>query len=196
MDKLDDYNAALKYWNFSTTKTEDFLRLISERNLFILERTPLVDFKPENQEASKNRAVIDYKLLEQPTTAFHVGLPHQKRLYSLEDEETGHNFNEGVFFSLNPKDISNFARIGDSPTTMIYLASSLNEARVQINYRSSVISRHDLDDLLISKASKEEKKEAHRRLNRKWIERHTLPFEESLSKDGWLVLPDPIEVKY
>lgn len=150
MSKIDDYNKDVQNWDFNREETSEFLRLLSERNLYVQGQTPLVDFYPDCKKPSKNVVGIDsqaVKVLEH--IAFHVGFPNQRRLYTLVDEDTGSRTNYGVFFSLKPEDVIYFSEFDKNPLSMVYFLDSgkSNEARVQIKYESPVISRYDLDDM-------------------------------------------------
>jgi len=212
MNKINKYNKEVQNWDFEEEQLPELLKLLTERNLFIQEKTPLVDFHSEYMMPSKNEAVTNskgIKILE--NIAFHVGYPHQKKLYSLVDEETENPSNIGVFFSLNPKDVSYFSEFNKKPFSMVYFSDIglAKDVRIQKNYDSSTVSRHDLENLydldyMIDTFEVEERdiRILHDQFNKEWIKQNTLPFEAKklkyFRKKGldWLVIPDPIEVKY
>ncbi len=204
--KINDYNGEVLNWDFKKEQLPDFLKLLTERNIFIQEQTPITDFHNEYNTLSRNNAVVNHQNIKEISQiSFHVGSPHQRRLYSLLDDETGNSCNEGVFFSLEHRDISYYSGFGKEPLSMVYFLdiSKARDVRVQTKYDSSVISRYDLDDIMDE--SQEEKcslKIIHRKLNREWIDKNTISFNftqiSSLRKKGydWLIVPDPINVKY
>jgi|SRR3989344_980465 len=207
MGRINTYNNEVRNWNFETDKEEEFLRLLTERNLFIQEQTQIVDFHAEYDAPSKNEAKINSQgnsILEQ--VAFHVGFPHQRRLYTLVDKQSGNPNNEGVFFTLRPQDVVYFSEFDEKPFSMVYLldVGAVRGARLQTEDDSSVISRYDLDDAFgeLPTRKKTDLMIMHRQLNEKWIRQNTIPFNvEQLEKFKqkryeWLVVPDPIEVKY
>ena len=89
---------------------------------------------------------------------------------------------------------------------MIYFldSASVKDARVQTNYSSGVISRYDLDDLLeVSVACAQELlREKHDKLNEKWVIDNTVSFNINEINElkrkyyEWLIVPDPLDVKY
>ena len=206
MTRINEYNEEVKNWDFEKEQLLEFLRLLTERNLLIQNQTPRIDFQPEYETLSRNVAVINSQGIKIPQQiAFHVGFPNQRRLYSMVDEITRHSSNEGVFFSLAPRDVSYFSGFDKKPLSIIYFldTSLAKNVRVQTKYSGSVISRHDLDDILDE--SQEEicnLKEMHGHLNKKWIGKNTIPFDagklEEFKRKGydWLVVPDPIDLIY
>jgi hypothetical protein len=206
-NKLREYNSEVINWNFEKKKEPEFLRLLSERNLFIFEHTPLIDFCPCLEIPSRNEAVIDHNKIVAPEyIGFHIGYLNQKRLYSLIDEKTNAPNNVGVFFSLKPNDVAYFLDFNDKPDLMVYFLDSAfaKGPMVQINYKSSAISRNDLDDL-IKRCDSEDKQllsEEHRHLNEMWMKQNTIPFDISKKDEyeennyDWLIVPDPIDIKY
>lgn len=204
--KIEAYNQEVLNWNFKREQLNEFLRLLTERNSHIQGQTPLMDFHQDCKIPPRNEVVIDHeriRILEH--IAFHVGFPHQKRLYPLVDEGTSNSCNEGVFFSLTPRDIVYFSEFDDIPLSMVYFLDTDNAKglRVQVKYDSDVISRYDLDAIsAIELTDKNNLRVMHRRLNKKWIRQNTIPFDIKRLKEfrdkgyDWIVTPNPIEVKY
>lgn len=204
---LKRYNEIIRNWDFKKERLKEYLQLLTERNLFIYEQTSLIDFYPDCEIPSENESIIihnDIETLEH--IAFHVGIPHQRRLYSLVEEDTNNPNNEGVFFTLKPEDVVYFSDFDDDPMLMVYFLdlTSTKGSRIQTNYKSSVISRHDLDDLIkpYPLNNRDLLRIKHRQLNEKWITENTIPFEVSKINDfkqkdyDWLIIPCPINVKY
>lgn len=207
MAKINEYNKKVQNWDFGGSDVLEFLRLLKERNIYILEQTSVKDFHSDCREPSKNVATIDFKHVDAlEYIAFHVGFPHQIRLYSLIEEETGEWNNRGVFFSLKPADVVYFSEFESNPFSMVYLLDSrlAEGARVQKKYDHSVISRHDLEDMLYATKGRDKASlgSMHRRLNRIWTKKNTIPFNVEQLKDfkekgyDWLVIPHPIDVVY
>jgi len=207
MDKITDYNNEVQNWDFNKNKGPEFLRLLTERNSYIQEQTPIIDFHKNLKNSSKNIAVINSTSIKKlENIAFHIGSPHQKKLYTLIEKETGNKNNKGVFFSLNLEDVIYFSEFQEKPFSMIYFSdlNSAKNARIQTKYDSPIISRYEIDDMLIINegVKKSVLKKAHKELNNKWIKENTIPFNvnqlNEFKKKGydWLVIPDPIKVKY
>ena len=207
MEKVYDYNREVQNWNFDNNKTPEFLRLLTERNLYLQGKTPVTDLSQDYGKPSKNVAVIDsksIKILEH--VAFHVGFPHQEKLHGLTDKRTGYRSNNGVFFSLDPKDVVYFSEFEKFPLSMVYLLDSglAKEVRVQTKYDSPVISRYGVDDMLNANEGRDKNhlRKEHKKLNKEWIKENTILFDIEQLKDfkekgyDWLVVPDPIDVKY
>jgi len=205
MYTIDDYNREIENWDF-TSPSEEFLCLLTDRNLLLQRGTSAVDFHPEYKDAVKNKAVIDHNhILSIESVAYHLGYPHQKRLHALFDKVTGNSGNEGVFFSLDPKDVLFFLDSKENPFHMVYFIDTTyaNDIRLQIKYGSNVISRHDLDNLYNhEKINTKELRLIHSNLNRKWITDNTIIYDvkkvnKYIDNDyDWLIVPDPIEVEY
>jgi hypothetical protein len=78
------------------------------------------------------------------------------------------------------------------------------DARVQTNYSSGVISRYDLDDLIEANPAESGNslRGSAQELNDKWLIDNTSPFkfaditELKAKYHNWLIVPDPIEVRY
>jgi hypothetical protein len=206
MKSLSSYNEQITNWKFEREHLQEYLRMLAERNTLIAEQTPVIDFHPGCETPSKNTCFINHEQGNPAHLAFHVGFPHQKRLHKLICEKTKCRFNIGVFFSLEPKDTAYFSGFDESPDRMIYFldSASVKDARVQTNYSSGVISRYDLDDLLeVSVACAQELlREKHDKLNEKWVIDNTVSFNINEINElkrkyyEWLIVPDPVDVKY
>jgi len=207
--KLKDYNEQVKNWNFKKQKLNDYLTLLTARNTLIYDNTPFVNFqKLDNIDLIYlvNTAFIFASNSQKPQNlAYHVAYPKQTSLCSLIDETTKAQNNGGVFFSMNPEDVNFFSNsFEDSPQLMVYFLDlqHVKSARVQTDYSKEVISRYDLNDLFDNskKFKPEDLKSEHKRLNRLWIERNTVPFDYDKIKqfkeknNDWLIVPGPIYV--
>jgi len=206
MEKIRQYNQHIQNWDFEKEKLSEFLRLLSEKNLMAQEQRSCVDLYPNCKTPPKNNAFTNangFDALE--NIAFHVAFPHQSRLNSLINEE-GIPGNEGVFFSLSPKDVVYYSEFEETPLDMTYFIdmATVKGAKVQTKYDSGVISRRDLEELDGPPYSKNKSllRDKNAELNRIWIEKNTIPFEiESLKyfRDkfyDWVIVPGPIDVKY
>ena len=205
MNKIKKYNQEVEKWDFDRSGIPEFLRLLTDRNLYVLGRTPLVDLHPDCKNQSRNSVVVDSSAIGNlEHIAFHLGLPHQKRLHTLINEDTGSESNEGVFFSLKPEDAVYFEEFDKTPLSMVYFldCGSANGVEVQTEYDSSTISRYDLDDMLKVVRDKKRLKKRHRELNQDWIRQNAIPFnierldEFKEKRYNWLLVPAPIDVKY
>lgn len=204
---LGSYNKEIVKWDFERERLSEFINLLTDRNRLIYEQTPLIEFIPYSESPSKNEACINLKYLSNlEHIAFHVGVPHQKRLSTLIKKNTGYPNNEGVFFSLEPRDIIYFSNFDENPYLMIYLLDLhfAKDVKVQTDYDKSVISRYDLDDLFKPENPKDKLTlgRAHKILNQEWIKKNTIPFDMDKITDliqkeyDWLIVPDPIDVNY
>lgn len=203
---LSSYNEQIKSWDFKKDQLPKYLRLLSDRNALIAEQTPLIDYCPDCEAQSKNSSFIKYSQSNTEHLAFHVGAPHQKRLYSLMNKQFGVPQNKGVFFSFDPSDTVFFFGDDDDPAHMIYFLNlaCAKEARVQINYSSGVISRYDVDDMLATEhiVDKDLLKKRFLELTEKWVIENTVPFNIDEIREikkkyyCWLILPGPVDVQY
>lgn len=203
---LSSYNEQIKNWDFKKDQLPEYLRLLSDRNVLIAERTPLIDYCPDCEAQSKNTSFIKYSQSNTEHPAFHVGAPHQRRLYPLMNKQFGVPQNIGVFFSFDPSDTVFFFGDDHDPAHMIYFldSASARDARVQTNYSSGVISRYDVDDLLAADplVDKDLLKKSYLELNEKWVIENTAPFnideigEFKKKYHIWLILPGPVDVQY
>jgi hypothetical protein len=204
-------------WNFDSENMRSFLETLSKRNECILKQVERINFEPGNITPHKNEVCVDYrKLGDLEKVAFHVGYPGQERLYPLIDFDFKTRCNKGVFFSLYTPEVIHFlGLIFDNihnqinPKLMVYFLNLdyLKESRIQIDYESPTIYRYDLDDELISRddfqqLSGEFISGEYDRLTDIWVQKNTIPFdigelEEYKKKDyTWLIISDPIKVKY
>lgn len=205
--RLNAYNREILNWHFKVDSLLEFLRLLTDRNILIYEQTPRIDLCPSNEAPSKNETFIAHtRISNLEHIAFHVGFPHQRRLYSLVEENTNCPNNMGVFFTLSPNGVVYFSNFDVNPNVMVYFLD-LNFAkgvRVQVNYESPVISRHDVDDLIerCHPRSKQVLAKKHRQLNKRWERENTIHLDVNKIKDlkqkgyDWLIVPDPIDIKY
>ncbi len=203
---LASFNEQIKNWDFKKEQVQEYLRLLTDRNMLIAGHTPIIDFDPGCETPSKNTSFIGYEQENPEHLAFHVGAPHQKRLYALISEKTKNPFNKGVFFSFDIKDTVYFAGHYENPERMTYFldSASAKEAIMQKNYSMEAISRYDLDDLLEASIAGDQGslRRKHQELNDKWVKDNTVPFNIDEIKELkqknyiWLVIPDPVDVKY
>jgi hypothetical protein len=204
---LSSLNEQIKNWDFKQEQSREYFRVLVERNMLIVEQTPILDFCPDCETPSINTCYIGRPQGNPEHLAFHVGAPHQKRLYALQDDKIKNRFTIGVFFSLDPKDVIFFSEGSETQELMVYFLDSATAkgARVQTNYSSSVISRYDLDDFFTEGNSVEDRdflRTKWQKLNDKWVAENTAPFnidEISELKQKfyeWLIVPDPVNVQY